>query len=65
MRLMTISFFAFVLAGDPIAFVLGMATVPYLLIQGNLERTIIPQQQFAGLTGMAMSDAAAVGQLLM
>ena len=54
MLLMTITFFVLMLAGAPVAFFLGMAAVPYLLLQGDLELTIIPQQQFVGLDSFLM-----------
>jgi C4-dicarboxylate transporter, DctM subunit len=53
MILMAICFVVFLLGALPIAFVLGMAAVPYLIIK-DMTLTIVPQKMFVGMNSFIM-----------
>jgi len=49
-----ITFIVLLLCGVPIAFVLGMTALPYLILLGDIPLTIIPQKMFTGLDSFLM-----------
>ena len=54
MSILVITFLILLLAGVPIAFVLGMTALPYLMILVDIPLTVVPQKMFAGIDSFLM-----------
>jgi len=54
MALLVITFVTLLLAGVPIAFVLGMTAIPYLIFLVDIPLTVVPQKMFSGIDSFLM-----------